>query len=431
MNNSNDRRQTSNGELPTGKQQPRRSPQRVPVMNNPASRTASPQAPARNPQAQQQAMQRPNIAVPKQVQNPQQVQYSRSYQQQVSNRNADPAVQTVADSGDLRHRQTQTQVNAQFQTQTRSEQTLPPQSSSGSKKVKPARVSRSTMWMARVIVFLVFVTILLSIAGACLFVSLHIGERTKAPNYSPERSQLPTSQEPEPPFDQESMALLPKQIWDFEFKSDMTGYEQYICPEDTDGYITLINTYFPLDKAYVPEDLTNIRDTRSGYDKQKIRLYAAKALEAFLNEAKAEGVTNVSVTSGYRSYSLQSYLFNQRLQQFSSLGKEGAYAAAAKIVNPPGSSEHQSGLCVDMHNLTAADVKFAATKEAQWLADNCWKFGFILRYPEDKVEVTGISFEPWHFRYVGFYHAAVMKELGMCLEEYTVHLDEIGYYKYS
>ena len=87
-----------------------------------------------------------------------------------------------------------------------------------------------------------------------------------------------------------------------------------------------------------------------------------------------------------------------------------------------GTSEHQLGLSIDMHNLPSADVSFGKKPAAKWMAENCWKFGFILRFPEDKVNVTKISYEPWHFRYVGRYHAWRMYTLGMCLEEYTEYL---------
>ena len=77
-----------------------------------------------------------------------------------------------------------------------------------------------------------------------------------------------------------------------------------------------------------------------------------------------------------------------------------------------------------MHNIPSADTAFASQEAATWLKNNCYKFGFILRYPEDKTDITGISFEPWHFRYVGRYHATRMHELGLCLEEYWDYLNK-------
>lgn len=208
----------------------------------------------------------------------------------------------------------------------------------------------------------------------------------------------------------------------FNFKADLSMYEEYMNPQG-DEYLTLINTTHPLDKDYAPDDLVDIIDTRKdGRATQQIRLYAAKSLEAFLAEARAQGYDDVTVTSGYRDYNYQSQLFNARLLQYSYLGDEKAYAAASHIIAVPGTSEHQSGLCLDMHNLSAADVSFADTPAGQWMAANCHKFGFIIRYPADKVDITGITFEPWHFRYVGRYHACKMYERGLCLEEYWASL---------
>ena len=88
------------------------------------------------------------------------------------------------------------------------------------------------------------------------------------------------------------------------------------------------------------------------------------------------------------------------------------------VMRPAGSCEHQLGLCADLHNLPEADVSVGETEAFKWLRDNCWKFGFILRYPADKVDITGCSYEPWHYRYVGRYHAQKMYNEGLCLEEY-------------
>lgn len=217
----------------------------------------------------------------------------------------------------------------------------------------------------------------------------------------------------------------PQPTWEnytFNFKSDLSAYEQYMNPEG-DEYLTLINKTHPLGEDYAPTDLIDVVDTRNdGRATQQMREYAAKALEAFLIEARANGFNDVTVTSAYRPYKQQQYSFNNKVAEFSYLGDEAAYAEAAKIIQIPGCSEHQSGLCVDMHNIAAADVSFAKQAAATWLADNCYKFGFILRYPADKTEITGISFEPWHFRYVGRYHACKMWERGLCLEEYWQQL---------
>ena len=204
------------------------------------------------------------------------------------------------------------------------------------------------------------------------------------------------------------------------FKADLSAYEEYMNPSDRDAYIALINVDNKLAANYIPDDLMNVVDTRKdGRNTQQLREYAAKALEAFFIEMRACGITDVSVTSAYRSYSYQTQLFEQRVDMYPSLSREQAEAKAATVVTWPGASEHQSGLCVDMHNLSAADISFANTASFAWIAENAHKFGFILRYPEDKVEETGISYEPWHYRYVGRYHATRIYNLGISLEEYV------------
>ena len=205
-----------------------------------------------------------------------------------------------------------------------------------------------------------------------------------------------------------------------DFKADLSAYEQYMNPADRDAYITLINVSHKLDSDYIPSDLTDLVDTRKdGRNTQQMRLYAAKALEAMFIEMRACGITDVSVTSAYRSYSYQSQLFEERVAMYPSLSRAEAEAKAATVVTYPGSSEHQSGLCADLHNLSSADVSFGQTSAFAWISANAHKFGFILRYPEDKVAETGISYEPWHYRYVGRYHATKIHTLGLCLEEYV------------
>ena len=211
------------------------------------------------------------------------------------------------------------------------------------------------------------------------------------------------------------------------YLTDLSEYTKYINPENRDEYLILINVVNPLDPAAIPDDLTDVADTRKdGRATQRLRLYAEKALEALLIEARANGFNDITVTSAYRSFEYQTELFTQRVAMYSHLPADEARATAATIVAIPGTSEHQSGLCLDMHNLGGADVSFAKTDQAKWLAANSYKFGYILRFPEDKTEITGISFEPWHFRYVGRYHATKMYELGLCFEEYMDHIRGVG-----
>lgn len=213
-----------------------------------------------------------------------------------------------------------------------------------------------------------------------------------------------------------------------EFISDLSEYEQYMNPADRDGYLVLANATHTLDEGYIPSDLTNLADTRKdGRDSQQMRFTAAKAMEAMFIEMRAAGFNDVSVTSAYRSYARQKELFtsytNQEMAKNSALTRAQAEAIVVTYSNRPGTSEHQSGLAADLHNLPAADRAFAEKDAYKWLKENAWKFGFIERYPENKTEITGVSFEPWHYRFVGRYHALRMKQSGMCLEEYTESLN--------
>ena len=204
-----------------------------------------------------------------------------------------------------------------------------------------------------------------------------------------------------------------------EFKCDLSAYEMYMNPADPDEYLTLINSAHPLDKDYAPSDLINITNTRKdGRATQKMRLYAAKSLEALFVEMRAAGFTDVSVTSGYRSYESQSKNFENEVAIFG-----GDREKAAQSVALPGTSEHQSGLCIDMHNLSSASQAFEKQDAYDWLRANCANFGFILRFPKDKSDITGIIFEPWHYRYVGRFHAQQIMEQGVCLEEYIDMLE--------
>lgn len=206
-----------------------------------------------------------------------------------------------------------------------------------------------------------------------------------------------------------------------EFTNDLSAYEQYMAPADRDAYLLLVNKETLLDKDHIPDDLTDVTATRKdGRNTQQMRETAARALEALYIEMYAAGYTDVSVTSAYRSYEYQNQLFNTYIGNEMAAGhnREEAEKIVSTYSARPGTSEHQSGLCCDMHNLGAANQAFADQEAYKWLCDNAWKFGFILRFPEGKEEITGYTFEPWHYRFVGRYHAEKIHNFKMCFEEY-------------
>ncbi|MBR3416471.1 MAG: M15 family metallopeptidase, partial [Clostridia bacterium] len=209
-----------------------------------------------------------------------------------------------------------------------------------------------------------------------------------------------------------------------EFINDLSSYETYMNPPDAPEYLVLVNAANPLSAAYVPEDLTDVGMTRQdGRATQKMRLYAEKALEALFTEMNSMGFSDVNVTTGYVSYAEQNAQFERfvadQLSADPSLPREQAEEIVTTYSPRPGTSDYQTGLAVEMHNLGYADESFASTEAYAWLKENAWKFGFIIRYPEGKTDITGVRFEPWHFRYVGRAAAYAITEQGICLEEYA------------
>ena len=240
----------------------------------------------------------------------------------------------------------------------------------------------------------------------------------------------------------------------FAFKTDLSDYEKYMNPvgEAKDAFLLLLNKQNPCGPDFEPENITDIpakwvNPVKSGDVTLELDATAMKALEAMLLEMRAEGFDDVYVTSAYREYSYQSYLYNNVYlpKEMSTLSSD-AYAVlgeeyiktnyidkgltgltqedAIKVVNSysaiPGYSEHHTGLCVDLITTDMVDLTnaFADKEVYDWLRANAWKFGFILRYPEDKVDVTGYSYESWHWRFVGRDTALEMLRTGECFEEY-------------
>ena len=145
-------------------------------------------------------------------------------------------------------------------------------------------------------------------------------------------------------------------------------------------------------------------------------------LIAMLQAAKSEGLNPLICTS-YRTNEKQEQLYQNKVSEYLSQGysKVEASDKAAFWVARPGTSEHQLGLAVDIVSTKnqRLDRSQENTVEQQWLIQNSWKYGFVLRYPTNKNSITGVGYEPWHYRYVGKEHAKKINELGVCLEEYV------------
>lgn len=196
-------------------------------------------------------------------------------------------------------------------------------------------------------------------------------------------------------------------------------------PEVTEApwNLVLINPWNPLPEDYVFE-LTTVTG------KYQVDSRCADALKAMLADCKAAGLTPY-ICSAYRTWDDQVYLFDKKVKSFTDKGysEEDAKVLAAKETAVPGTSEHQLGLAVDILCTSRPwlDEGQAQTETQKWLMANCHKYGFILRYPKGTTDITGIIYEPWHYRYVGKEIAAELHELDMCLEEYLNMLtDSVG-----
>ena len=156
------------------------------------------------------------------------------------------------------------------------------------------------------------------------------------------------------------------------------------------------------------------------------------ACDAFLSMQKAAAADGVTVwmQSGYRSVKYQTSLYERKTKYYLDKGYDNATAKekAAAVVNPPGYSEHNCGLAADLNSPehTTLDTGFADTAAFRWLCENAEQYGFILRYPKEAESVTGITYEPWHWRYVGPENAALLNQSGLCLEDAVAVLQRIA-----
>jgi D-alanyl-D-alanine carboxypeptidase len=188
--------------------------------------------------------------------------------------------------------------------------------------------------------------------------------------------------------------------------TDLTG-------ADNAWALWLINANNPLPAGYAP-NLTSI-GSHNGENRvldSRAAAYAVLMIEA----AKNDGIS-LHIVSSYRRIERQENNFRNYFNSLVSQGhsREQAFDITASQIAVPGTSEHNAGLAIDFNLIRES---FDQTKEFRWLRDNSWKYGFILRYPKDTTDITGIIYEPWHFRFVGLYHAEKVVHQGITLEEY-------------
>ena len=197
---------------------------------------------------------------------------------------------------------------------------------------------------------------------------------------------------------------------------DKDFYEETYEADITLDTSILVNKYYYLKKDFAPDDLVTISQTYSWGESgsQKVRKIVYEAFLDMWNSANSEGYY-LMVNSSYRTYQDQESVYNN-------YRNTSGQTYADSIASRPGYSEHQTGLAIDIFSKTnTSSATFKDSAEAKWLKENAHKFGFILRYPEDKENITGTTYEAWHYRYVG-------KDIATYIYEHDITFDE--YYAY-
>lgn len=194
-------------------------------------------------------------------------------------------------------------------------------------------------------------------------------------------------------------------------------------PEQTGGYQQLSDPFLVLvnDEVPLPDDW-QVTPSFIGEETVDTRIY--DQLSAMIRDAGKDGVS-IWICSGYRSVKDQEIILNREIELHMNNGmsEEEARELSLRTIARPGYSEHHTGLVVDLNDV---DDAFEETETYRWLSEHAEDYGFVQRYRSDKVDITGIDNESWHYRYVGVENAKKMNELNMCLEEYVEYLKGQG-----
>ncbi len=269
--------------------------------------------------------------------------------------------------------------------------------------------------MRKLIVLILSLTLALPLFAGCGSKSVIDKSATPMPtSVSPDASSAPSA-EPTPtssPSPSPSASAPPGK--DPGTADESKGDLQVVA--EPDSITVLVNKHLALPQDFAPKDLVypDVPFTfKQKLEKRKLRKVAADALEKMFSAAKQDGV-NLAGVSGYRSYATQKILFENYV-------KKDGYEKARTYSALPGTSEHETGLAIDVSGTDgkcAASDCFRGSKEADWLAKHASQYGFIIRYPMDKEAITGYEYEPWHLRYVGLKAAKEISDKSETLEEY-------------
>ncbi|MBX9958197.1 VanY-A/VanY-F/VanY-M family D-Ala-D-Ala carboxypeptidase [Peribacillus simplex] len=179
------------------------------------------------------------------------------------------------------------------------------------------------------------------------------------------------------------------------------------------GNLLLVNSEYAVEQAGIQSDIINLfthKGLTTGYqlpnNEIKLSEEIAEKFSEMIAAAEEDGVSNFLISSGYRDFDEQNRLYKEM---------------GADYALPAGHSEHNLGLALDVGS---TQMKMKEAPEGKWIEENSWKSGFILRYPANKTDITGIQYEPWHIRYVGLPHSAIMQEMNLALEEYLDYLKD-------
>ena len=264
-------------------------------------------------------------------------------------------------------------------------------------------------WMAKGILALLLLFILAGLA-----VGFAVTEKRKPAEPTTNAvSEVETEPQTEPPTEAQTAAPEPTtaKAPPVSLPQSADGNPVTVSPDGDNWELTLVNLQYRLPEDYKPTLQAAVEGSSVQLDARVAPFYAE-----MYAAAKADGCT-LTPYSGYRTFARQQENFDRKVAHYVSQGLSEAEATAQTQTRilPAGASEHNMGFAMD---IVSASADFISTKEFSWLSAHAHEYGFILRYPENKTEITGVMYEPWHWRFVGKEAAAEMQKSGQCLEEY-------------